>query len=141
MHSQSVLALHRIRQNRRDMRTALANQLRGLLGEFGVVLKAGRRAAVAEMPTRWPELEAKLPGVLIEALRGPARIAALDVPGLDAFRLANQLARFDPSPATEQRLLAQPRIVEEVLADAVPARRIVTSICHRASPGCWAPTY
>ena len=69
VESQALLALHRVRQNRRDMRTALVNQLRGLLGEYGVVLKAGRRAALGELYTRWPELEVKLPGVLIEVLR------------------------------------------------------------------------
>ena len=66
---QTVLALHRVREGRRDMRTALMNQLRGLLAEFGVVLKRGRQAGLAELRGRWPELEAKLPGVMMRLLR------------------------------------------------------------------------
>ena len=36
-------------------------------------------------------------GTLMEVLRGPAEIATLDVPGLDAIDLALSLRRFDPS--------------------------------------------
>jgi len=45
---QAVLALHRVRENRRDMRAALMNPPRGLLAQFGVVLKRGRQAGLAE---------------------------------------------------------------------------------------------
>jgi acyl-homoserine lactone acylase PvdQ len=41
-------------------------------------------------------------GTLMEVLRGPAGIAALDVPGLDAISLAVSLRRFDPSKQTER---------------------------------------
>jgi acyl-homoserine lactone acylase PvdQ len=46
-------------------------------------------------------------GLFIESIRGPARIAALDVPGLDAFDLATSLRQFTPSPATERYLARQ----------------------------------
>ena len=45
--------------------------------------------------------------LLLEVIRGPARIAALDVPGLDAFSLALSLRQFEPSAQTEQFLDAQ----------------------------------
>ena len=48
VEQQTMLALHRVRENRRDMRTALLNQLRGLLAEYGVVLKRGREAGLAD---------------------------------------------------------------------------------------------
>jgi len=69
VESQTILALHRVRQGRRDMRTALMNQLRGLLAEFGVVLKRGRAAGLAELYSRLPELEAKLPGTMVSLMR------------------------------------------------------------------------
>ncbi len=61
-------------------------------------------------------------GLLLETLRGPARIAALDVPGLDAFALAQSLRKFDPSPATEAFLAAQE---QQALAQAGPEGRQV----------------
>jgi acyl-homoserine lactone acylase PvdQ len=41
-------------------------------------------------------------GLFIETIRGPARVAALNVPGLDAFSLATSLRQFQPSRATEK---------------------------------------
>jgi acyl-homoserine lactone acylase PvdQ len=52
-------------------------------------------------------------GLLIETLRGPARLAALDAPGLDAFSLAQSLRTFDSSPATEQFLANQAKVLED----------------------------
>lgn len=69
VEQQTVLALHRVRAGRRDMRTALVNPLRGLLAEFGVVLARGRAAGLAELRSRWPELEARLPQTLITLVR------------------------------------------------------------------------
>ena len=46
-------------------------------------------------------------GLFMESIRGPARIAALDVPGLDAFSLATSLRQFTPSAATERLLRRQ----------------------------------
>jgi transposase len=62
-------AHYRVREGRRDMRTALMNQLRGLLAEFGVVLKRGRAAGLAELYHRCSELEAKLPGTMVSLVR------------------------------------------------------------------------
>ena len=45
--------------------------------------------------------------LIMELLRGPGRIAALDAPGLDAFSLALSGKTFIPSPATESRLNEQ----------------------------------
>jgi len=69
VEQQTTLALHRVREGRRDMRTALMNQMRGLLAEFGVVLKRGREAGLTELRGRWAELEAKLPGTMLVLLR------------------------------------------------------------------------
>lgn len=69
VEQQTVLALHRVREGRRDMRTALMNQRRGLLAEFGVVLKRGREAGLTELRSRWPELEARLPETMMSLVR------------------------------------------------------------------------
>jgi transposase len=59
---QAVLALHRARQGFVKARTAQANQLRGLLAEFGIVIAKGIR----QLPKRMPEIledgENGLPG-------------------------------------------------------------------------------
>lgn len=49
---QAVLALHRARQELVKQRTAQANQIRGLLGEFGLVVPQG----LAQLRQRVPEL-------------------------------------------------------------------------------------
>src|SRR5437867_3512422 len=42
--------------------------------------------------------------VFMEQLRGPGRIAAMDVPGIDPFALATSGRQFVPTDATEKRL-------------------------------------
>jgi acyl-homoserine lactone acylase PvdQ len=46
-------------------------------------------------------------GLLMNLLRGPGRISALDVPGLDAFALATSARQFVPSAQTEAFLATQ----------------------------------
>ena len=66
---QAVLALHRARQGFVKARTAQANQMRGLLAEFGIVIPKGIR----HLPQRVPEIledgENGLPGHA-QAVRG-----------------------------------------------------------------------
>ncbi len=49
---QSALALHRVGQGVVEARTAQANQIRGLLGEFGLIIPQG----IANVAKRTPEL-------------------------------------------------------------------------------------
>lgn len=49
---QAVLALHRVRQSFIKARTAQANQIRGLVGEFGLIVPQG----IANIGKRMPEL-------------------------------------------------------------------------------------
>jgi acyl-homoserine lactone acylase PvdQ len=51
-------------------------------------------------------------GVLIEILRGPGRLAAIDPPGINAFAIAGSLRRFEPSAQTEQFLARQTALLE-----------------------------
>jgi transposase len=52
IEQQSVLALHRVRQGFVKARTAQANQIRGLLGEFGLIIPQG----IANIAKRVPDL-------------------------------------------------------------------------------------
>jgi transposase len=52
IEQQSVLSLHRVRQGFVRARTAQANQIRGLLSEFGIVVPQG----IAHLARRVPEL-------------------------------------------------------------------------------------
>lgn len=76
---QAVLGLHRVRQQLVKFRTMQVNQLRGLLYEFGVTFKTGRRAGLGEVRQSMAELEEKVPGILIQVLQEQLkRIDALD---------------------------------------------------------------
>ncbi|XUW88270.1 IS110 family transposase (plasmid) [Burkholderia sp. M6-3] len=66
---QAMLGLHRIRSLLVKSRTMQVNQLRGLLYEFGVTLRAGRLAGLAEVRERLGEIEQIVPGTLFCALR------------------------------------------------------------------------
>lgn len=66
---QSMLALHRIRLSLVKFRTMQVNQLRGLLYEFGIILKGGRQAGLTEMRQRMAELEQTVPDMLFNAVR------------------------------------------------------------------------
>src|SRR6202521_2135217 len=68
---QAVLALHRARQGFVKARTAQANQMRGLLAEFGIVIPKG----IAHLAKRIPEIledgENGLPGPRRQLFAGP----------------------------------------------------------------------
>lgn len=66
---QAMLALHRMRMTLVKFRTMQINQLRGLLYEFGITLKGGRQAGLAEIRQRMAELEETVPGLLFEAVK------------------------------------------------------------------------
>ena len=51
--------------------------------------------------------------VFMEQLRGPGRIAAMDVPGIDPFALATSGRQFVPTEATEQRLQDQLALIRD----------------------------
>jgi transposase len=65
IEQQSVLALHRVRQGFVKARTAQANQIRGLLGEFGLIIPQG----IANIAKRVPELIADASNELTGSFR------------------------------------------------------------------------
>jgi acyl-homoserine lactone acylase PvdQ len=65
----------------------------------------GTTRANTEFGAGWVTAEDR--GLYLQLLRGPARIAALDVPGYDAFGLATSGRQFVPSAQTEAFLAQQ----------------------------------
>jgi transposase len=61
---QAVLSLHRARQGFIKARTAQANQLRGLLGEFGIAIPQGIRQLSTHVPDIVEDADNGLPGVM-----------------------------------------------------------------------------
>jgi transposase len=66
---QAVLALHRARQGFVKARTAQANQIRGLLTEFGIVIPKGIGHIAKRLPEILEEGENGLPGMMRQLLR------------------------------------------------------------------------
>lgn len=72
---------------------------------LGVPHVYGRTRADTEFGAGWATAEDR--GLFLQLLRGPARIAALDVPGYDPFSVALSGRTFVPSAQTEAFLAAQ----------------------------------
>lgn len=62
VEQQSVLSLHRVRQGFVRARTAQANQIRGLLGEYGLVVPQGIAYIAQRVPALIEDAENELPG-------------------------------------------------------------------------------
>jgi len=76
---QSILALHRIRQQIVRIRVMQINQLRGLLYEFGFIFPAGRSASIKAIRDQLPEMEADVPRMLLDSVEEQlGRLALLD---------------------------------------------------------------
>lgn len=69
VEQQAVLALHRVRQALVKARTAQANQLRGLLSEFGLILPQGIGYINKRVPALLAETGDELPGAFQELVR------------------------------------------------------------------------
>ena len=64
IEQQAVLSLHRVRQGFVKARTAQANQIRSLLGEFGLVMPAGISHIAKRVPRLLEDASNPLPGSL-----------------------------------------------------------------------------
>jgi transposase len=100
---QAVLMVHRARTLVMANRTGLVNQIRGLLGEFGVIVPKG----VARF-------RRELPGILEDAENG--------IPDLGRTVLANLLDQFRDLDA---RIRVYDRQIRELAAASEPARRLM----------------
>lgn len=67
---QQMQAVHRVREQVMKRRTALANQARGLLAEFGIVVPVGIRKIRGQLPEILEDGENGLPDLMREVLQG-----------------------------------------------------------------------
>jgi transposase len=68
IEQQAVLALHRVRQGWVKARTAQANQIRGLLSEFGLIVPQGIGHITSRVPAILDEAKDELPRVFQELM-------------------------------------------------------------------------
>jgi transposase len=103
VEQQAVLAVHRLRQGLVEERTALANRVRGLLTEYGLVIGVGLDRLHKALPAILEDAENGLPGIAREVFADAARhLSELDVRIGDYDRRIAALARAS-EPA--QRLM------------------------------------
>jgi transposase len=103
VEQQAVLAVHRLRQGLVEERTALANRLRGLLTEYGLIVGVGLDRLRHALPAIVEDGENGIPGIAREVFADAARhLTELDVRIGDYDRRIAGLARAS-EPA--QRLM------------------------------------
>lgn len=105
---QAIIALHRARQHWVQERTALINQMRGILAEFGLIMPKGRYAAQRCIPELLEDAENNLPG-LARALIGDCydHLQILNQRIDDQEQCFNMLVEHS---ATAQRIMTIPGV-------------------------------
>lgn len=114
---QAVLSLHRVRQGLIKERTALINQLRGLLAEFGLILPVGRYPAQSHIPAILEDAENGLPDLarsMIADLWQRIQHASVQILTYD-----RELARLVRENPVAKRLMTIPGVGEQVATGVV----------------------
>jgi transposase len=108
VEQQGVLALHRVRQGFVKTRTAQANQIRGLLAEFGVVIPQG----IAQLFTRLPEVLEDATNELPDSMRALTHRLLEHLKELEqrAKEIEAQIAAWHGENELSRRLAAIPGI-------------------------------
>lgn len=126
---QAVLALHRVRQGFVKARTAQANQIRGLLGEFGIVIPQGLVHIGKRLPEILEDGREKLPGTFRDLLtRLGDHLKELD---RQVLELEVQIQRWHRDNAASRRLAAIPGI------GPITASALVASVGNARDFGDW----
>ena len=108
IEQQAILAVHRARQGLVKARTAQANQIRGLLSEFGIVIPQGIHSIAKRVPDILEDAENGLPGTMRHLLK---RLNDhLKELGRQAEELELQIKLWHKENEASQRLEAIPGI-------------------------------
>lgn len=108
VEQQAILAVHRARRGLVKARTAQANQIRGLLSEFGIVIPQGIHSIAKRVPDILEDAENGLPGTMRHLLR---RLNDhLKELGRQAEELELQIKLWHKENEASQRLEAIPGI-------------------------------
>ena len=105
---QSILALHRMREQLIKMRTMQVNQLRGLLYEFGADLPQGRRQGLKEVPDALAHLEDMVSPMTLDTLR--RQLQRLSELNLDIADIEKRLTLWKKKQEAVTRLMAIPGV-------------------------------
>jgi transposase len=105
---QSVLTLHRMREQLVKMRTMQINQLRGLLYEFGADLPPGRQKAITKITEELAQLEENLSALIIDAIREQLR--RIEVLSQDIARIEKKLLLWKKQNETSKKLMEIPGV-------------------------------
>ena len=108
VEQQSVLSLHRVRQGFVKARTAQANQIRGLLGEYGLVVPQGIAYIAQRVPPLIEDAENELPGtfrLLIQRLLDHLKVLQEQVDEIEV-----QIKAWHRASEASQRLEKVPGI-------------------------------
>lgn len=112
VEQQAVMTLHRIRQGLIRERTAMINQLRGLLSEFGLIMTKGRYALQNEIQDILEDAENGLPPLARKMINNLwQRIKQANEQILEYDRALTQQVREDK---VAQRLMTIPGVGEQV---------------------------
>jgi transposase len=105
---QSVLTLHRMREQLVKMRTMQVNQLRGLLYEFGAELPQVRQRGIERIPGELEKLEGIVSAMVIETIRGQLkRIGGFDQ---DIAEIEKKLAIWKKEDRAVRRIMEIPGV-------------------------------
>lgn len=108
VEQQGLLALHRARDGFVKARTAQGNQIRGLLGEYGVIMPKGIAQVTERIPAILEDGENELPGTFRELLqRLGEHLQALD---RQVKALEGQIQRWHRENPVSRKLAAIPGI-------------------------------
>jgi transposase len=105
---QSVLMLHRMRQQLVKMRTMQVNQLRGLLYEFGAELPQGRQRALARVSSELERLATLLSPLVVESIR--EQLKRIDGFDRDIDQIERKLALWKKQDQAVRRLMQIPGV-------------------------------
>lgn len=105
---QSVLTLHRMREQLVKMRTMQINQLRGLLYEFGADLPPGRQKAITKITEELAQLEENLSALIIDAVREQLR--RIEVLSQDIAKIEKKLLLWKKQNETSKKLMEIPGV-------------------------------
>jgi acyl-homoserine lactone acylase PvdQ len=105
-----LFKLERFRPDGRAKREAVPmHGVRVVRDRWGVPHVTGTRRAAVMFAAGWVTAEDR--GLLLETIRNPGRVAAVDAPGLDPFALATGLRSFAPSAQTNRYLNRQIKLL------------------------------
>jgi len=120
VEQQDTQAMHRVRERYIRTRTALMNELRGLLGEYGVVIAAGRAALTRQVPVA---LES---AAVTETMKALVREMYQELTELELRleQLTKQIETVAAKSDTCRRLMTIPGVAE------ITATALYSSLAH-----------